>query len=243
MRILYQPIVDVSSGAVVKAEALCRLGTAEHPQEPAEFIPYAEESGLMRGLTDRVVEQALADWKALGRSAPAGLSLNLSLKNLEEPDLAERVSAALRKAGISPTVVWFELGEGVQLRSDRELATMKRVAALGVQFSIDSFGLGLSTFSHYELQRLPQLHELKIDARFVRDMDVDMEHRRRVASVIDLARNMGLSTVAKGVERAEVARLLARMGCSCAQGFYYGEPCEPGVLRELLERSLSARTP
>jgi EAL domain-containing protein (putative c-di-GMP-specific phosphodiesterase class I) len=236
MLILYQPIVDVRSRDVVKAEALCRLGTPANPQKPDDFIPYAEQNGLIRNLTDRVMEQALTDWKTLGHSAPPGLSLNLSLKNLEEDDLAERVSAALKRSGFSANMLWFELSESVQTFADRELETMRAVAALGVRFSIDSFGLGLSHVSYSELKRLPGVSELKIDARFVRDMDVAVAHRARVSSVLELARNLGLRVVAKGVERAEVARLLEKMGCSFAQGFYYGEPCEPAQLRELLER-------
>ncbi|MGP6158567.1 MAG: EAL domain-containing protein, partial [Vulcanimicrobiaceae bacterium] len=210
--------------------------TPANPQKPADFIPYAEQNGLIRNLTNRVLEQALNDWKMLGRSAPPGLSLNLSLRNLEEADLAERVKAALKQAGFAPTLLWFELSESVQSFDDRELATMRAVADLGVRFSIDSFGLGLSQVSYSELKRLPGVSELKIDARFVRDMDTDTAHRARVTSVLELARNMGLRVVAKGVERAEVARLLEKLGCSFAQGFYYGEPCEPAQLRELVER-------
>jgi EAL domain-containing protein (putative c-di-GMP-specific phosphodiesterase class I) len=236
MLILYQPIVDVRTCSVVKAEALCRLGTPTNPQKPDDFIPYAEQNGLIRNLTDRVMEQALSDWKALGRSAPPGLSLNLSLKNLEEHDLPQRVAAALKRAGFSPSMLWFELSESVQSFADRELETMRAVAALGVRFSIDSFGLGLSQVSFSELQRLPGVSELKVDARFVRDMDLDTGHRARVTAVLELARNMGLRVVAKGVERPEVARLLEKLGCSFAQGFYYGEPCEPSHLRELVER-------
>jgi EAL domain-containing protein (putative c-di-GMP-specific phosphodiesterase class I) len=236
MLILYQPIVDVRSHSVVKAEALCRLGTPTNQQKPADFIPYAEENGLIRNLTDRVLEQALADWKVLGRSAPPGLSLNLSTRNLEESDLPERVAAALKRAGFAANMLWFELTENVQTIGETELETMRGVAALGVRFSIDSFGLGLSPVSFSELKRLPGVSELKIDARFVRDMDSDLTHRTRVSSVLELARNMGLRVVAKGVERAEVARLLEKMGCSFAQGFYYGEPCEPALLRELAER-------
>ena len=236
MRILYQPIVDVRSRAVVKAEALCRLGTPTSPQKPDDFIPYAEANGLIRDLTDRLMAQALGDWKAMGQSAPPGLSLNLSVKNLEERDLADRVASSLRRAGLASTLLWFELNEDVQTIAERELATMKAVASLGVRFSVDSFGLGLSQVSFSELKRLPGIAELKIDARFVRDMDEDTTHRARVNAVLELARNMGLRVVAKGVERLEVARLLERIGCSFAQGFYYGEPCEASALRELVER-------
>ncbi|MFY9779314.1 MAG: EAL domain-containing protein [Candidatus Baltobacteraceae bacterium] len=242
MLILYQPIVDIRSRDVVKVEALCRLGTPANPQNPAEFIPYAEENGLIRGLTDRVLQHALDDWKTLGRLAPPGLSLNLSLKNLEEPDLPERVAAALKRAGFTPSLLWFEIGEDVQSWDDSMLEPMKRLAALGVRFSIDNFGPGLSQVSFSELQRLPGVSELKIDARYVRDMDLDAAHRTRVSSVLQLARGLGMRVVAKGVERAEAARLLEKMGCSFAQGYYYGEPCEPAQLRELIARPPTPET-
>jgi EAL domain-containing protein (putative c-di-GMP-specific phosphodiesterase class I) len=242
MLILYQPIVDVRSREIVKAEALCRLGNPANPQKPADFIPYAEKNGLIRDLTDQVLAQALADWRGLGRSAPPGLSVNLSLVNLEESDLPQRVAAALKGAGIAPAAVWFELSEGVRtIDRPAELATMEEIAALGIRFSVDNFGPGLSQVSHAELELLPGLRELKIDARFVRDMDSDVLHRSRVSSVLELARAMGLRVVAKGVERVEVARLMEKMQCSFAQGFYYGEPCEPAALAEMVEGATHQR--
>lgn len=238
MLILYQPIVDLRSRHVLKAEALCRLGTPNNWQRPDDFVPYAERNGLIRDLTDRVLERALTDWKLLGTSAPAGLSLNLSLSNLVEVDLPARVSAALKRHQTEPSVLWFEISENAQTIDDAaQLQTMEKLAALGVRFSVDSFGLGLSPTSLSELRRLP-VSELKIDQRFVRDMDTEPAHRARVSSVIELARQMRLDVVAKGVERDETARLLERMGCPLGQGYLFGEPVDAPSLARFVEDKL-----
>jgi diguanylate cyclase (GGDEF)-like protein len=216
----YQPQVELGLGVPVAAEGLVRW---EHPHRgllgPPEFIEVAERSGLIRDLTHRVLDLGLRDlrvWNEAGRNL--SLSLNISVRSLLDrrfPDEVDRLLAAHRVDGRALTL---ELTES-SLMVDPEVAkrTMHDLSELGVSFAVDDFGTGYSSLAY--LTDLP-IGELKIDRSFVQAINADARNAIVVRSTIELARNLGLRTVAEGIEDAEALEMLRSLGCELAQGFH-----------------------
>lgn len=226
----YQPIISVATAQVIAVEALLRW---KHPTRgqlgPDDFIPLAEASGLIRPLTSWVLNVALkqnAAWQARGIHLRIGI--NLSTRNLLDPNFAAQVAELLTATGAKPQSLVFELTEStVMADPERSMGMLSKFTSLGIAVAMDDFGTGYSSLSY--LKRLP-VHELKIDKSFIRDMAVDSTDAIIVSSTIDLAHNLGLNVIAEGVENSKTWSMLSDMGCDSAQGFYM---CDPLPIEEL----------
>jgi diguanylate cyclase (GGDEF)-like protein len=223
----YQPTVHVESGRVISVEALLRW---EHSEwglvMPGEFVPLAEETGLIVPMGKWVVEEAcrqMAAWRrAQPGSADVSVSVNLSARQFADPNLVEIVSAALRESGLAPSGLWLEITESVLMEeAETTVETLRALRSLGVHLSIDDFGTGYSSLSY--LKRFP-VDVLKIDRSFVDGLGTDPEDEAIVTAVVRLAQALDLDVVAEGVETAEQLAELRRLGCTAVQGFYFGRP-------------------
>lgn len=233
-----QPMLELGTEKVVGLEALARW---HHPEfgnvPPAQFIPVAEDCGLIIDLGEAVLRQAcmqLAEWLATGVPV-VPIAINVSAQQLQRVNLTELIRSATRDAGISPELIEIELTESVIMTEiERHIGTLSALRAMGVKVSIDDFGTGYSSLSY--LKHLP-IDFLKIDRSFVRDMTTDENDAAIVSAIINMAKSLHLRTIAEGVETLEQATRLAAAGCDFAQGYYYSSPLpakECGMLlREL----------
>jgi len=217
LRLHYQPIFDVRTMQVVQAEALCRWPTAPSGLgTPDVFIPLAEHAGLIGSLTQWVIRTAVEQWARWRDIAPSSLSINISMEDLSDPDLADRFERIFAETQVEPSRICLELTESALLLDvERSVRTLERLVALGVSFSIDDFGTGYTSLAY--LKRFP-VHELKIDRSFVTNVERDPHDRTIVRSIIDLAHGLGLGVVAEGVESVGALDLLREWGCDRAQG-------------------------
>jgi EAL domain-containing protein (putative c-di-GMP-specific phosphodiesterase class I) len=228
LRLFLQPKLKLDTGRVGGAEALVRW---QHPSRglvpPMEFIPFAEQTGFIRTLTMWVFEEAARHWIALQAEGLAlTLSINLSTRDLLDPDLPSKFDALLVKHRVPAEAFCLEITESAIMDDpQRALATLNRLSGLGFKLSIDDFGTGYSSLAY--LKRLP-VDELKIDKSFVLSMETDPDDAKIVRSTVDLAHNMGLTVVAEGVENAKVWDLLRELECDEAQGFHMGKPMPAG---------------
>ena len=235
----YQPILHLGTGRVSGVEALVRWN---HPQQgrllPAEFIPLAEQTGLILPLTTLVLDTALDNFPMTERSIPLSIAVNLSPRNLQDPELAQRVAERLRARGVDAPSLTFEITENV-IMSDpaRAMESLTRLHEMGVRLAIDDFGTGYSSLSY--LRRLP-VDELKIDRSFVIGLGTGHDEVI-VRSTIDLAHNLGLSVVAEGVESLAVQEQLLALGCDAAQGFFISAPAGAEVTRQWIARHPAGR--
>jgi diguanylate cyclase (GGDEF)-like protein len=220
----YQPIIEVHSSDPCGAEALVRW---EHPElgliPPVDFIPIAEQSGLIGGLTRHVLERAIAEcagWRANG--ADLTVSVNLSVRDLLDRDLPREIDRMLSSHGVTPDALKLEITESM-IMSDPEgaLATITRLREAGLRISVDDFGTGYSSLAY--LKRLP-LNELKIDRSFVSPMLDDESDLIIVRSTINLGHDLGLRVVAEGVEDERTLKQLELLGCDLAQGYHMSRP-------------------
>jgi EAL domain-containing protein (putative c-di-GMP-specific phosphodiesterase class I) len=226
LRLVFQPRIDLASGACVGAEALLRW---THPSlgniSPGEFIPIVEHSTHARAMTAWVVDTAveqLAIWRREGIAI--NLSLNISAANLQEADFADRVGAILARHDVAPQDLELEMTESAIMKdTGLALQQLDALAGLGVSLAIDDFGTGYSSLAY--LQRL-RMHVVKIDQSFVRSIDAGPRERKLVGSMIALSRDLGLRVVAEGVETAETAAILREMACEEAQGYLFARPLE-----------------
>nr|MDQ3360185.1 EAL domain-containing protein [Actinomycetota bacterium] len=226
----YQPIVRLDDRSVWGVEALVRW---EHPERgllnPDEFVPVAEESGLVVPMGTAVLEEACRrakGWQeAYPKMPPLIVYVNLSARQLARPDLAEAVEGALRRTGFDGNCLGLDVTETVYVKAlEGNTAALDRLRALGVRVSIDDFGTGYSSLSY--LKRLPA-DALKIDKSFVRGLGEDVEDTTIVRMVVELAHTLGMEVIAEGVETEEQAALLAEMGCDKAQGYHFSRPLPP----------------
>jgi diguanylate cyclase (GGDEF)-like protein len=223
----YQPKVSLRPRAVEGAEALVRW---DHPQRgrinPDEFIPLAEQTGLIKPLTLFVLEQALRQCQAWHQAGHRiGVAVNLSARMLQDAQLPQDVARLLEACAVEARWLNLELTESsIMADPPRAMEVLTRLDAMGVKLSIDDFGTGYSSLAY--LKRLP-VHEIKIDKSFILNMTTDDNDAVIVRSTIDLGRNLGLRVVAEGVEKAEVLDNLAAMGCDLVQGYFISPPA-PG---------------
>lgn len=228
----YQPKVEIASGRIVGAEALARW---RHPQRgmiaPYAFIPLIEESGLMDDLTRMMLERAAADckhWRAGGLDA--GVSVNLSLKSLADTSMADRLSDTVRETGLDPRQVIFEVTETVAMTHIAPaLENLSRLRMKGFGLAIDDYGTGYSSMQ--QLSRIP-FTELKIDRAFVADASRQERLRVIIEASLDMAKKLGLKSVAEGVEGRYEWDLLASLGCDMAQGYFIAKPMAVDQFRE-----------
>lgn len=216
----YQPRLCLESGRIVGLEALVRW---QHPERgllaPSEFVPLAEETGLIVPLGYWVISRALRDMQWLrGRGLPAlHMAINLSFRQFQDSQLLSTLSRLIQERGVDAQWLEFELTEtAVMRRSDQVQQTMLALARLGVRFSLDDFGTGFSSFVH--LNNLP-ITLLKIDRSFVGGMGERAENRQLVRAMINLAHNLNLVVVAEGVENIEQLNMLRQFGCDQVQGY------------------------
>jgi diguanylate cyclase (GGDEF)-like protein len=234
----YQPLVDLPNGGAQRAEALVRW---EHPNRgllsPAEFLPLAEHTGLIRPVTRYVLDVALRDcalWAQAGLAM--GVSVNLSARDLLDLELADEVEELLARHGVDPGRLQLEITENTILTDpERVRATLSRLRELGVGLSIDDFGTGFSSLG--QLKRLP-VDVVKIDKSFVLNMAHDENDDVIVRSTIELGHNLGLQVVAEGVETQETWNRLVDLGCDTAQGFYLSRPLPKIVLDDWLRKRM-----
>jgi diguanylate cyclase (GGDEF)-like protein/PAS domain S-box-containing protein len=237
LRVLYQPIVSLKEGRLVGVEALARW---EQPGRglllPAEFVPFAEETGLIVPVGAWVLEEACrqaARWRAArARPLPPTMHVNLSPRQFTEPHLVDLVAGALADTGTDPDRLCLEVTERALAANPASAATtLKRLSALGVRVSVDDFGTGYSSLA--SLQYLP-ISSLKIDRSFVARLDLDPEDDAMVAAVIGLAHTLGLAVIAEGVETPRQLAKLDELGCDYAQGYLFARPETAGRVGELL---------
>jgi predicted signal transduction protein with EAL and GGDEF domain len=226
LTVSYQPIVTPDDGQIRGFEALVRWHHPEHGQiSPAEFIPVAEEIGLINEIGLRVLQQAcacLCRWQHEFGCAELTMSVNVSAVQLSDGDLVGQVARVLRESGIAHGTLKLELTESsVMADPEHSLKVFHQLKALGVQLSLDDFGTGYSSLSH--LRRLP-IDTLKIDRSFVSKMDHQEDKRQIAEVVVMLARTLGLDVVAEGAETAAEVSALQEMGSDFVQGYYYFKP-------------------
>lgn len=236
----YQPIVSLATEKIVGFESLVRW---QHPQEgfvsPAKFIPLAEETGLIIALGQWICEEACRQarlWKEQFPTLPLMLSINLSSRQFEQPNLVEQLAGVLQESGLQQLTFKLEITESMVM-GDVEAAIdlMLRLRSLGCRLSLDDFGTGYSSLSY--LRRLP-IDTLKIDQSFVKSMDNSSEDFAIVRTIIDLAHTLGMDVIAEGVETAANFQALRSLSCDFGQGFFWAKPMSAHAAGLLLEQQL-----
>jgi diguanylate cyclase (GGDEF)-like protein len=225
LEMFYQPQIDAMTGRITGAEALMRWN---HPTRgrlsAGEFLPFAEENGLMLPISDWMIGALCRDmlqWNAIGGSE-IRLSLNLSPQYLDRGDFFEKMRGALARYGISPQQIEVEITENICIRNPQyAIEQLNKLCQLGVSIAIDDFGTGYSSLSY--LHRFP-IHTVKIDQSFVKEIHQEDGHYPVILAIISIARGLGLNLIAEGVETEEQARYLRANGCLTMQGYLYYRP-------------------
>jgi diguanylate cyclase (GGDEF)-like protein len=236
--IYYQPQVDATTETIVGCEALLRW---HHPTRgmvaPGEFIPLAEEIGVIVPLGAWVLHRACRD--AAAWPAAVGVAVNLSSHQFKGLSLYQSVVSALDASGLSPARLELEITESVLLaNTESTIATLKLLRAMGVRIAMDDFGTGYSSLSY--LRSFP-FDKLKIDRSFIKDFGEDNENSAIVVrAVASLGAALGMTTTAEGVETVEQLRLIRSLGCDEVQGYYFGRPCPAGELTALFDKAAAA---
>lgn len=238
-RLMFQPIVDLATNRLVGFEALLRW--ERRPGEivgPAAFIDIAEETGLIVAIGDWVLAEgcaAAARWNARFPDRALVISINVSPRQLLQPNFIGQVRKALSSAGAAPGMIALEITEGVAItKPERAIEIMRELGALGVKISLDDFGTGYSSLGH--LHRYP-FDTLKLDRSFVSGLDDRDRARGVVRAVLDLALTMNMRVVAEGIETEGQRDHLRAMGCDYAQGFFYSRPLAPDAAERLIAAS------
>lgn len=231
----YQPKYNIETGVVVGAEALVRW---ELPERgiilPSDFIPIAEETNLIVEIGEWVLERVCEDFRYWQRSVsyPGRVSVNLSLKQLRQPNFISRINAILRKYEVSPTSLELEITETTLMENPRRtIRLLDELYSLGLHLAIDDFGTGYSSLS--ALQQFP-ISTLKIDQSFVRDVAVNADDATIVGTIIHMGRSLKMDVVAEGVESEEQLVFLQNLNCTYVQGLLFGDPMSSESYLELL---------
>lgn len=234
----WQPQVRLSDGMPIGAEVLTRWRHPELGQvPPTQFIPVAEECGLILDLGRWVLEHAVAtvsEWMRQGDAKPIRIAVNLSAIQLRNPNSVEEILGVLRQYGLPPEMVELELTESALMSRDRSSEEfVEQLGAHGVRFSVDDFGTGYSNLAY--LKRFA-VHRLKIDRAFVQDLADSETDRQIVSAIVAIGHSLGLKVVAEGVETVEQEAILRDMGCDEAQGYLYSRPISFSDLTIYLEQ-------
>jgi diguanylate cyclase (GGDEF)-like protein/PAS domain S-box-containing protein len=243
LRLFYQPIVNLRTGALTALEALIRW---QHPNRgllsPEEFIPIAEDTGLIVPIGEWALEQAchqLRHWQQdYPHQANLRVAVNLSALQLTQSDITEQVGKILQRTGVSPASIELEITESVLMLDANESTTMLRsLRELGVRVCVDDFGTGYSSLSY--LKRFP-VDTVKIDQSFIGGLGYDTHDSAIVHAILALAETLGLSTIAEGIETVEQLRVLRKLGCPEGQGHYFSESLPAAELIPLLASASTA---
>ena len=231
----YQPKLDVQTNAITGVEVLLRWYIKDYGLiPPNKFIPIAEETGLMIPIGEWVMSHAckqLSEWQQAGK-VPIGMAVNLSALQFQNPEMHAIFKRIIVNSAIDPQLMTLELTESMLLENiEKKIETMKRLKDFGLKLSIDDFGTGYSSLNY--LRRLP-LDELKIDRTFFVNLFEDTKGRALISSLISLAHNLNLRTVAEGVETEQQLRFLQKERCDQYQGFLFKPPLESAEIFELL---------
>jgi len=242
LRVYYQPLVCLHTQDIIGVEALVRW---QHPQRglvpPGEFIPIAEETGLIGAIDAWVLEQScrqMVAWQIAGYAVKI-VAVNVSSRLFSRGELDLRVAEVLRDTGLEPARLELEVTESaVMANPDAALALLQRLRALGIRLAIDDFGTGYSSLAR--LKRLP-VHKLKLDQSFVSGLPHDQDDVAITRAVIALGHSMGLKVLAEGIEQPEQVELLQQLGCDHAQGYYFGRPQPAEQLATQLSPSIATK--
>jgi diguanylate cyclase (GGDEF)-like protein/PAS domain S-box-containing protein len=234
----YQPEIDLATKRIIGVEALVRW---QHPERglvpPAEFIPVAEESGLIVAMGEWVLREAcsqLAEWRRTRTVRDdVRVAVNVSARQLSDPELPRVVAAALTAADLEPGALCLEITESAVIRDPEvALANLRAIKQQGVLIALDDFGVGFSSLS--QIRDLPPVDMIKVDRSFTAGLGSSESDGAVVAAVLSLARSLGLIAVAEGVETENQLELLNRLGCNVGQGFYFSRPQTPEVIAHVL---------
>jgi diguanylate cyclase (GGDEF)-like protein/PAS domain S-box-containing protein len=241
----YQPVVNLDTGRLTGVEALARWVHPERgPVPPGSFIPLAEETGLIVSLGGWVLQAACRqaqDWRQAGLGGGFDLNVNVSVRQLKEPRFVESVAEVLHQTGMEPGRLVLEITESMLMENiDAILGALHELRDQGVRLAIDDFGTGYSSLAY--LVKLP-VQVLKIDRSFVTRLEDDPNSALLVRSILKLARDLRLETVAEGIEQAQQAEELHRLGCDKGQGYYFSRPLTAADLEAMLHRMASDDTP
>ncbi len=231
----YQPKYNLETGEVFGAEALVRWELPERGMIlPSDFIPIAEETNLIIEIGEWVLDKVCEDFRFWQRSvsSPGRVSVNLSLKQLRQPNFTRRISSILRSYEVSPTSLELEITETTLMENpERTIKLLDQLYALGLHLAIDDFGTGYSSLS--ALQQFP-ISTLKIDKSFVRHISTNPDDATIVGTIIQMGRNLDMDVVAEGVESEDQLAFLQKLGCTYVQGLLFGDPMSSDSYLELL---------
>ena len=216
--------MDLATGRIEAAEALVRWPQPDHRlMSPAEFIPVAEDTGLIVPLGEWVLREACARAQAWQTRHPGlRIAVNLSPRQFRQKDLIGMIEQVLHDTRLAPALLELELTEGMLMHhAEDTVLTLARLDEMGVRLAIDDFGTGYSSLSY--LKRFP-IHTLKIDRSFVRDISTDPDDAAIVTAIVAMARSLNLNVTAEGVETDEQAAFLRSLACDLVQGFHFGRP-------------------
>jgi diguanylate cyclase (GGDEF)-like protein len=233
----YQPKVNLATGEIHSVEALVRW---QHPRHgfitPAEFIPSAEQNGMLRPVTAWNLETCIEQIRKWGPLA-VPVSINLSAQDLRWHTLVDRVEKALQRTGISPRLLEFEVTEAAMITAQAKAKDiLTNLSKMGIGIAIDDFGAGYTSLGLF--QKLP-IQAIKIDSTLIGGLKTDRSSRFTVLAIIDLAHHIGLSVIAEGVENIETNDLLIIGGCDFGQGYFFGYPMSSEAITSLLEKRQS----
>ncbi|CUS49361.1 MAG: EAL domain [Idiomarinaceae bacterium HL-53] len=236
LRVHYQPKLNLVSGKIEGLEALARVHVPNKgDMSPAEFIPLAEETGLILELGERVLEKACLDAKVwLEEGLFSGrVAVNLSARQFNQPDIVERILAVLAETELPAGALELEITEGMVMTDpEKAIQIMTELADNGIHLALDDFGTGYSSLAY--LKRFP-IHCLKIDKAFIDDIHNSPRERNMVASIISMAHNLDLTVVAEGVEVAEQMTVLSTLRCESIQGYYFAKPMHGADFEQFAE--------
>ncbi len=234
----YQPIVHMDTGALHGYEALIRWKRKDTVMGPGQFIPVAEETGLIKPLGLYIIERVcrrIAAWTAEGGPAPFVMHVNISGRQLIYPTFPREVQRILERTAIDPRHLCFEITESVLLDNGGAcIQGIQQIRELGIRFCLDDFGTGFSSLSY--LRHLP-LDSIKVDRSFVSDIETDAHSVAIVRNLVCLGQDLGLAVVVEGIERKTQVNVLSAAGCSLAQGYFFHRPMSAVKAEELLARN------
>ena len=234
LSVLYQPLVDLRTGQISGMEALLRWA---HPElgdiSPTQFIPVAEESGLINGIGEWVIRQAcmaIQNWQSKGLLVPH-VAVNISALQFEGNDLIQQVEAALRDFNVAPEMLYLEVTEGALMGDiDRSELLLKELKAIGINLSLDDFGTGYSSLSY--LKRFP-FDKVKIDQSFLKDITISQSDHVIVKVIIAMAHGLGLKVIAEGVETEAQCEIMRTNACDEIQGYFFSKPISAAEIEVL----------